>query len=70
MNRYVVWRWNAHLTASMVDQTEPIFILIVVLSIAPMLIEWYRRHRAAKKVAADAVAATPTTVDDPGPGSV
>ncbi|MGK2317469.1 DedA family protein [Gordonia rhizosphera] len=33
---------------------EPIFILIVVLSVAPMFIEWYRRRRAAKKVAATA----------------
>ncbi|ACY23232.1 SNARE associated Golgi protein-like protein [Gordonia bronchialis DSM 43247] len=31
---------------------EPIFILIVVLSVAPMLIEWYRRRRAAKRLAA------------------
>ena len=40
---------------------EPIFILIVILSIAPMLIEWYRRRRAAKKVATDAVATSEAT---------
>ncbi|MDL9938562.1 VTT domain-containing protein [Gordonia sp. ABSL1-1] len=34
---------------------EPIFILIVLLSVAPMLIEWYRRRRAAKN-APDTVA--------------
>jgi membrane-associated protein len=28
---------------------EPIFILIAVASITPMLIEWYKRRRAAKK---------------------
>lgn len=32
---------------------EPIFILIVVLSIAPMVIEWYRRRRNAKRLVAD-----------------
>ena len=31
---------------------EPIFILIVVLSVAPMLIEWYRRRRNAKRAPA------------------
>jgi membrane-associated protein len=30
---------------------EPIFILIAVASITPMLIEWYKRRRAAKKAA-------------------
>jgi len=32
---------------------EPIFILIAVASITPMLIEWYKRRRAAKKTAED-----------------
>jgi membrane-associated protein len=32
---------------------EPIFILIAVASITPMLIEWYKRRRAAKKAAGD-----------------
>ncbi|MGW0452259.1 DedA family protein [Gordonia sputi] len=40
---------------------EPIFILIVILSIAPMLIEWYRRRRAAKKIATNAVATSEAT---------
>lgn len=31
---------------------EPIFILIAVASIAPMLIEWYKRRRAARNTAA------------------
>lgn len=31
---------------------EPIFILIVVASVAPMFIEWYKRRRAAKRAAA------------------
>lgn len=31
---------------------EPIFILIVLASVAPMFIEWYKRRRAAKKAAA------------------
>ncbi|GAA1482695.1 VTT domain-containing protein [Gordonia sinesedis] len=39
---------------------EPIFILIVVLSVAPMFIEWYRRRRAAKK----AGVAQPETVEE------
>lgn len=30
---------------------EPIFIIIVVVSIAPMFVEWYRRRRVAKKAA-------------------
>jgi membrane-associated protein len=34
---------------------EPIFILIAVASITPMLIEWYKRRRAAKKAAQDSV---------------
>uniref|UniRef100_UPI003D93726C DedA family protein n=1 Tax=Gordonia sp. B7-2 TaxID=3420932 RepID=UPI003D93726C len=34
---------------------EPIFILIVVLSVAPMFYEWYRRRRVAKREAATAV---------------
>jgi membrane-associated protein len=29
---------------------EPIFILIVLASVAPMFIEWYKRRRAAKNV--------------------
>jgi len=33
---------------------EPIFILIVLLSVAPMAIEWYRRKRAAKNNPEDA----------------
>ena len=32
---------------------EPIFIAIVVASIAPMFIEWYKRRRAAKKAAGE-----------------
>jgi len=32
---------------------EPIFILIAVASITPMLIEWYKRRRAAKKAAGE-----------------
>jgi membrane-associated protein len=32
---------------------EPIFILIAVASITPMLIEWYKRRRAAKKAATE-----------------
>jgi len=32
---------------------EPIFILIALLSITPMLIEWYKRRRAAKRTAGD-----------------
>ncbi|MGV9825717.1 MULTISPECIES: DedA family protein [unclassified Gordonia (in: high G+C Gram-positive bacteria)] len=35
---------------------EPIFILIVVLSVAPMFAEWYRRRRAAKRAAPDTAA--------------
>ncbi|SUA04132.1 membrane protein [Mycolicibacterium fortuitum] len=31
---------------------EPIFILIVVASVAPMFFEWFKRRRAAKKAAA------------------
>ncbi|MGW0038349.1 DedA family protein [Gordonia sp. NPDC003376] len=44
---------------------EPIFILIVVLSVAPMFIEWYRRRRAAKKAGAatSSDAATPDRED-------
>ncbi|WHU47552.1 VTT domain-containing protein [Gordonia sp. L191] len=43
---------------------EPIFILIVILSIAPMLIEWYRRRRAAKRApAADALSTDATAAD-------
>ena len=30
---------------------EPIFILIAVASITPMLIEWYKRRKAAKRAA-------------------
>jgi membrane-associated protein len=30
---------------------EPIFIVIVLASVAPMFIEWYKRRRAAKKAA-------------------
>ena len=33
---------------------EPIFILIVLLSVAPMAIEWYRRKKAAKNNPEDA----------------
>lgn len=44
---------------------EPIFILIVVLSIAPMFIEWYRRRRAAKKVVPQATVADESVVDEP-----
>ena len=33
---------------------EPIFIAIVVASIAPMFIEWYKRRRAAKRAAGEA----------------
>jgi membrane-associated protein len=33
---------------------EPIFILIAVASITPMLIEWYKRRRAAKRAAEQA----------------
>ena len=33
---------------------EPIFILIVVLSVLPMFIEWYRRRRAGKAALDDA----------------
>ncbi len=36
---------------------EPIFILIAVASIMPMVIEWYKRRRAAKRAAGD----TPAT---------
>ncbi|GAB09764.1 hypothetical protein GOARA_046_00330 [Gordonia araii NBRC 100433] len=32
---------------------EPIFIVIVLLSISPMFIEWYRRRRAGKAAAAE-----------------
>ncbi len=32
---------------------EPIFILIVVASVAPMFFEWLKRRRAAKKAAAE-----------------
>jgi membrane-associated protein len=28
---------------------EPIFILIAVASVTPMIIEWYKRRRAAKR---------------------
>ncbi len=42
---------------------EPIFILIVLLSVAPMVIEWYRRRRAAKKVAVTATT-TPAETSD------
>lgn len=31
---------------------EPIFILIVLLSVAPMFFEWFKRRRAAKRAAA------------------
>ena len=30
---------------------EPIFILIALASVAPMLLEWYKRRRAAKRAA-------------------
>ena len=30
---------------------EPILVLIVLLSVAPMLFEWYRRRKAAGQVA-------------------
>ncbi len=33
---------------------EPIVIVIVVLSVLPMFIEWYRRRKAAKREAGDA----------------
>jgi membrane-associated protein len=36
---------------------EPIFILIAVASVMPMVIEWYKRRRAAKRAAGD----TPAT---------
>ena len=36
---------------------EPIFILIVLLSILPMFIEWYRRRRVAGNAALDDPAA-------------
>ena len=37
---------------------EPIFIAIVLASIAPMFIEWFKRRRAAKKAAGTAQTAT------------
>ncbi|WP_457149450.1 VTT domain-containing protein [Mycobacterium sp. URHB0021] len=40
---------------------EPIFILIVVASITPMLIEWYKRRKAAKRAAGG----TPEQATDP-----
>jgi membrane-associated protein len=33
---------------------EPVFIVIVLASVAPMFIEWYKRRRAAKKAAGGA----------------
>ncbi|MGV9798868.1 VTT domain-containing protein [Mycobacterium sp. NPDC003449] len=33
---------------------EPIFILIAVASVTPMIIEWYRRRRAGKRAAEEA----------------
>ncbi|MCP2623068.1 VTT domain-containing protein [Mycolicibacterium smegmatis] len=39
---------------------EPIFILIVVASVAPMFIEWYKRRRAAKR-ASSTDAASPAS---------
>jgi membrane-associated protein len=33
---------------------EPIFVAIVLASIAPMFIEWYRRRRAAKRATGEA----------------
>jgi membrane-associated protein len=35
---------------------EPIVIAIVVVSVAPMFIEWYKRRRTAKKAGAEASA--------------
>jgi membrane-associated protein len=32
---------------------EPIFILIALASVAPMFIEWYKRRRAARQIAAE-----------------
>jgi membrane-associated protein len=40
---------------------EPIFILIAVASITPMLIEWYKRRKAAKRAAGG----TPEQATDP-----
>ncbi len=37
---------------------EPIFILIVLASVAPMFIEWYKRRRAAKRAGPSAEAAS------------
>lgn len=39
---------------------EPIFIVIVILSVAPMIIEWLRRRHAARKSGVDAAAAAST----------
>jgi membrane-associated protein len=35
---------------------EPIFILIAVVSVMPMVIEWYKRRRAAKRAAVESPA--------------
>jgi membrane-associated protein len=35
---------------------EPIFILIAVASVTPMIIEWYKRRRAAKRAAGESTA--------------
>jgi membrane-associated protein len=43
---------------------EPIFILIVVASVAPMFIEWYKRRRAAKRASS-----TDTATDAASPAS-
>ena len=41
---------------------EPIFILIAVASISPMIYEWYKRRRAAKKAPG-----TPKPTEEPAP---
>ena len=41
---------------------EPIFILIALASIAPMIVEWYKRRRAAK---ASGSAAAEPAADQP-----
>ena len=35
------------------DLLEPIVIAIVVVSVLPMFIEWYRRRKAAKREAGE-----------------
>lgn len=42
---------------------EPIFILIVLISVAPMFIEWYRRRRVAKKTAGQGSTTPAETTD-------